>query len=141
MFRWKRRKDFWKVKIKSTESRNFFAHSLKMFKEPVFFFKRIFLFKLFLWTCRLQFWQPYWKICYRRPGVFTASFSKKDGGIFLSTKVLPKMFLWHVKCSFDYPVKRHVPEGRKLSAQSRTLLEQDNSFKKTVFPEIVPKET
>ena len=96
-----------------TESQKLFAQCLKMLNRN-FFQKQMILLKMFLWTCRKQFWQAGHKTFYQLERIFR-SMSKNDiKHTVFRGKILHKKSLCTRENSVVNPFKKFSTEGWKV---------------------------
>ena len=70
---------------------------------------------MFLWTGRMQFWQPRRYFSEKRRKFFPLK-SKNDGNKFFFAKKLSNSFCGHVECSFQNSAWKNLSKGRNFLA-------------------------
>ena len=110
--------------------RKFFGQSLKKTKK-IFPLWSLFLLKKFLWTARMQIWQPCRNVFYKSQKRFSSrsEFEKKAISFSKTCSSLKKRFFGHVKCSFDTSHETFWPQALKKSLSPK-FTEKNTYFKK-----------
>ena len=96
---------------------------------------------LFLWTFKMQFWQPCKTFTSERPKMSCSISTVQSRKVILKNWLTSNSSSQHVDGSFDNPKKILTTKSQKSVSQCLKMMKKTNHSKKTYLPQDIPPDS